>query len=446
MQHGNDKQTRSLYTLILSTVGCCLLFILSACGQSAILTSNSLNASHIKSNTTISNVSKRVTTAPMPPTQTNCPANGQGRAAIFAPLSLGSHQNLVYVYNASGSASLKRVDTTTGTTTTIISLGNGATIHSAQLSTDGQFILFVTQYANHAQLQMVRLDGQGLQTLYCAEPMNGLPSSAITNALWSPNQQLAVFEETNPGGGPGAPLVRLYNLLTGTVLTYISPTTRMGYTPQQWLNDTEIYMTGSYTSLVAPPANVFILDITKGPNQINNTRQIAAIEGYNWEMNISADHTKLILSQSADNADNTELAAPSIISSQNVTGGALNPIYISHVFAVTQVRAISSTALLMVLGGQTGGLPEDGLWKINMDGTGLVHLTYDGRLLSSTRNTWSSVSRDGKLYAAIGYDNTGVENTAPYKVLYGPLSGGATTQVALTNRGETAEIAGWTTF
>ncbi len=445
MQHGNDKRTRSLYTLILSTVGCCLLLILSACGQSAALTSNSLNAATTTHNTTIGNASKHVTTAPMAPTQTNCPANGQGRPAIFAPLSLGSHQNLVYVYNASGSASLKRVDATTGTKTTIISLGNGAAIHSAQLSTDGQFILFVTQYTNHAQLQMVRLDGQGLQTLYCAGPINGIPNF-ISNALWSPNQQLTVFEEANPGGGPGAPVVRLYNLLTGAVLTYISPTSRAGYTPRQWLNDTEIYMTGSYISLVAPSANVFILDIAKGPNQINNTRQIAAIEGYNWEMNISTDHTRLILSQSADNANNTELAAPSIISSQNVTGGVLNPIYISHVFAVTQVRAISPNTLLMVLGGQTGSLPEDGLWKINMDGTGLVHLTYDGRLLSNTRTPWSSVSRDGKLYATIGYDNTGNENTAPYKVLYGSLSGGATTLVALTNRGENAEIAGWTTL
>lgn len=292
---------------------------------------------------------------------------------------------------------------------------------------------------------MVRLDGQGFQTLYCAEPVNGIPGY-MTNALWSPNQQLTVFEESNPGGGPGAPVVKLYTLVTGAVQTYITPTTRFGYTPRQWLNNTEVYMTGTYLSLVAPPADIFILDIAKGTNQVNNTRKIAAIKGYNWEMNLSVDGRKLLLSQCSDTPDQTDPEAPSIISSQNVTGGVLNPIYISHEFAVTQVRVISSNTLLMVLGGKFGGNSQDGLWRMNTDGTGLVHLTYDGRLLSDTRNTWSSVSRDGKLYATIGYNYVGDGNTLPYKVLYGSLYGGATTQVALTNRGENAAIVGWTTF
>jgi hypothetical protein len=45
-----------------------------------------------------------------------------------------------------------------------------------------------------------------------------------------------------------------------------------------------------------------------------------------------------------------------------------------------------------------------------------------------------------------GYNYTGNGNTLPYKVLYGSLSGSATTKVALTSTGESAAIAGWTTF
>ncbi|GAC1583951.1 MAG: hypothetical protein PVS3B3_39150 [Ktedonobacteraceae bacterium] len=417
------------------------MLLLAACGQpAAALTTSQAGGFHATSST-----QKQLATAPMPPTQTSCPINGQGRPAVFAPLSLGAHQNLVYTYNAAGSAFLKRFDTSTGVKTTIVSIAHGAAIYYAQLSTNGQFILFAVKYAHFAQLQMVRLDGQGLQTLYCAAPVNGLPNF-IQNALWSPNQQLTVFVEENPGGGPGAPVVKLYNLLTGAVQTYITPGTRFGYAPRQWLNNTEVYMTGSYQSLVAAPANVFILDITKGTNQQNNTRKIADIKGYNWEMNLSTDGRKLLLSQCADTPDQTDPNAPSIISSQNVTGGVLNPIYISHMFAVTQVRVIGPNTLLMVLGGKFGGDPQDGLWKMNMDGTGLVHLTQDGRLLSDTHTTWANVSRNGALYATIGYNYTGDGITLPYKVLYGSLNGGATTQIALTNRSETAAIAGWTLF
>ncbi|GAC1619008.1 MAG: hypothetical protein NVS4B11_09800 [Ktedonobacteraceae bacterium] len=446
MPKNNFKSMTRLSSLVLSLVGCCLMLFLAACGQvTASLSTTQLGASNHVDNNTAGNMSNHVTTAPMPPTQTSCPANGQGRPAVFAPLSLGPHQNLIYIYNTPSLASLKRFDTSTGTKTTILTLTPGAAIYSAQLSTNGQFILFVTKYAHYAQLQMVRLDGQGLQTLYCAEPVNGLPNF-IENALWSPNQQLTVFEEENPGGGPGAPVVKLYNLVTGAVQTYITPGTRFGYATRQWLNNTEVYMTGSYFSNIAAPTNVFILDIAKSTNQQNNTRQVATIKGYNWEMNLSTDGTKLILSQCSDTLDQTDPNAPSIISSQNATGGILNPIYISHVFAVTQVRVIGPNTLLMVLGGKFGGDPQDGLWKMNMDGTGLVHLTSDGRLLSDTRSAWSSVSRDGTLYATIGYDYTSNGNTLPYKVLFGSLNGGTTTQVALTNSGENAAIVGWTTF
>jgi len=441
MKQLSFKASARLSSVVLSFVGCCLALLLAACGQpTAALVTPQLGAFNAASN-----AQKQIATAPMPPTQTSCPTNGQGRPAVFAPLALGSHQNLVYTYNASGSAFLKRVDTSTGTKTTIVNLTRGAAIYSAQLSTDGQFILFVTKYAHSAELQMVRLDGQGLQTLYCAEPVNGLPNF-IENALWSPNQQLTVFEEENPGGAPGAPVVKLYNLLTGAVQTYITPGTRFGYAPRQWLNNTEVYLTGSYPSLIAAPANVFILDIAKGTNQQNNTRKIVDIKGYNWEMNLSTDGKKLLLSQCADTPDQTDPNAPSIISSQNVTGGVLKPIYISHVFAITQVRVINSNTLLMVLGGKFGSDPQAGLWKMNMDGTGLVHLTQNGKLLSETRTTWASISRNGTLYATIGYDYVGDGNTLPYKVLYGSLSGGTTTQVALTHRGESAAIVGWTTF
>jgi eukaryotic-like serine/threonine-protein kinase len=348
----------------------------------------------------------------------------------------------VYVYNTSTAGILRRYDVNTGQKTTIVSLSNVA-ISDAQVSTDGQYVLFLSKVSAQPAIQMVRMDGQGLQTLYCGYPNNGIPAS-VTNLVWSPNQQLAVFEEPNPGGAPGAPIVRLLNLGSGTLQTEITPTNRSGYVLRAWLNNTEVYMTGYYTNQAAPPHDVFILDLSKGPNQNNNTKQVASIQGYDWDINLTTDGSKLILSQCGDDPQQDMPIAPSLISSQPATGGVLNVIYASHVHAVTQARIISSTTLLFILGGKFGIEPTPGLWKINLDGSGLTHLTADGRFLSNVHTPWSSVSRDGKLYAVGGYNYTGSQ--LPVKLLYGSLSGGAATQFAITNAGEDAQIAGWTTM
>lgn len=115
MRSSFQAKTR-LSSVVLSLVGCCLLLLLAACGQStATFTANQSTALNTPKHTTMNSMRSRVATAQMPPTQTSCPANGQGRPAVFAPLALGSHQNLVFVYNVPGSASLKRFDISTGT-------------------------------------------------------------------------------------------------------------------------------------------------------------------------------------------------------------------------------------------------------------------------------------------------------------------------------------------
>jgi eukaryotic-like serine/threonine-protein kinase len=425
---------------LLSLLGCCFVVLFAACGPHAAssLNTNQLATSASQAST---GANSRVTVA-MPPTQTSCPPQGQGRAAVTAPLTLGTHQNIVYVYNTSTAGILRRYDVSTGQKTTIVSLSNVA-ISDAQVSTDGQYVLFLSKVSGQPAIQMIRMDGQGLQTLYCGSSKVGPPS--ITNLVWSPNQQLAVFEEPNPGGAPGAPIVQLLNLSSGTVQTEITPTNRSGYVLRAWLNNTEVYMTGYYTNQAAPPHDVFILDLSKGPNQNNNTKQVASIQGYDWDINLTTDGSKLILSQCSDDPQLDMPAAPSLISSQPATGGILNVIYASHVHAVTQARIISSTTLLFILGGKFGIDPAPGLWKINLDGSGLTHLTADGRFLSNVHTPWSTVSRDGKLYAVGGYNYNGAQSPA-VKLLYGSLSGGAATQFAITNAGEDAQIAGWTTM
>jgi hypothetical protein len=87
------------------------------------------------------------TTMAMPPTQTDCPPDG-ARAMIIAPLALGQHQNIVYTlnqgtYDLPTHGKLIRYDTQTGRKTELLTVDH-AHIYEAQVSADGQWVLFVT--------------------------------------------------------------------------------------------------------------------------------------------------------------------------------------------------------------------------------------------------------------------------------------------------------------
>jgi Tol biopolymer transport system component len=433
--------THYIQRFLLIGLGCGLVAFLAACGPQ---TSPDLNTSQ-----QATSAARSQATVAMSPTQTSCPSQGKGRPAVTAPITLGSDQNIVYVYNTSRTGLLRRYDLNTRQATTIVSLSN-VKISDAQVSKDGHYVLFLSQVSGQPAIQLIRIDGQGLQTLYCGYRKNGIPPD-ISDLVWSPNQQLAAFLEPNPGGGPGAPIVQLLNLSNGTVQTEITPDNRSGYMLRAWLNNTEVYMTGYFTNQAAPPHDVYVLDLSKGLNQNNNTKRVALIQGYNWDINLTPDGTQLILSQCGDSPTLDMPSAPGLISSQPVTGGVLKIIYASHVHAVTHARIISATTLLFILGNKFGAEPAPydadlapGLWKINLDGTGLTQLTRDGRFLSDLHTTWSSVSRDGRLYAVGGYEYGATQFAV--KLFYGSLSGGSATQFAITNPGEDAQIAGWTTM
>ncbi len=90
-------------------------------------------------------------------------------------MASGSHQNIVYLSEHGGTqtvpsqATLMRYDMSTGSKSTILSFTHPEIgITSVQISADGQWILFVALALseNQAKLQLVRSDGQGLQTLF----------------------------------------------------------------------------------------------------------------------------------------------------------------------------------------------------------------------------------------------------------------------------------------
>ncbi|GAC1685966.1 MAG: hypothetical protein PVS3B3_07210 [Ktedonobacteraceae bacterium] len=389
----------------------------------------------------------------MSPTITDCPANGTGRAAVTAPLALGRDRALVYsVYvipraNGLGGGSLVLYDTQTGKAKTLL---NGANpLSDAQVSTDGQYVLFV----NAQKLQMIRMDGQGVQTLYCTQKYStGVPNPTLTEVLWSPNQQLAVFEEAPPSGGPAGPIVRLLNLSTGTVKTIAQSPMHISIQLAMWRGNTQVYYTLNEPPGVVLLNNVYALDVTAPANK--NSTEVAPISSNGWDMNLTPNDNTLILNQWAEEPSPAGTGAPqnfplppSLITAQAAGGGTLRPVYVSHVHAVTQARVYSNQAMLLGITDLIfGKSPQNGLWKINLDGTGLTQMAQLASVaLPSTRTAWATVSRDGTHYAVL---NVGVQGAGVQFDLYnGSLSGGVPTNITeITSDRGSLSSAGWTTM
>ena len=132
-----------------------------------------------------------------------------------------------------------------------------------------------------------------------------------------------------------------------------------------------------------------------------------------------------------------------------ITGGSGHPILSSTRYNVEQVRSIGGNKLLLIITGSTDG--ENGLWVMNTNGTGMLHLNTDDSAHWSTLNeysqyTWSNVSRDGTMYAFLS-GLPGGGNTA-YSLVYGRYANGSIITFASTPDGNDMmpSIVGWTTM
>ena len=385
-----------------------------------------------------------------PPTITACPANGKGRAPVLTRMSQGNAPNLVYFVNefqnnASTFGTLKRFDTITGTKTEILKLPN-TRIDSAQLSSDGQWILFSAHIAGQVKLAVVRMDGQGLQTLACAPA-----GTRISSPQWSVDQKLIVFDESPNTGGATIYLLVVASGLLQTELT--PPASGLAYLPRTWLDNTRVLMVGYVPNSGAPRQNIYILDTTHGPNQqSSNLQQFAAVATFCWNFDSSFDGKTIFFNQcTPGNPEGT-----STVAAQSTVGGApASQVFSSSTLAINAVRVFDKTnAFLLATAsnsalGVSGDHSKDGLYKIATDGSNnAIPLVLASNGLTPALNAysqyyWSNVSRDHNLYALEEYGTSG--SNATYTILYGSMNGGASTTIASIG-GTELEVAGWTTM
>lgn len=388
------------------------------------------------------------------------------RAAVTAPLAPGNHASIVYLVtqhnNGSTTSILKRFDVVTGTTTTILMLTNEV-IRDPQISADGQWILFDHSTIAQDQLQMVRMDGRGLQTLYCG--------STLSNIIWSTDQQSVLFSQTTSQQGSYG--IYLLNLHTGTVQLELKPTQThlgpIGVYPVTWLDHTRAYVTFT-TEPIAPFDRLGILDTSIGPNQ--STSNLVAIYQdktgipYNypcWNADSSYDASTLFVAQcsgiSAPNCSGScELGTregPSAIYTEPGAGGVLKTLLNSRTLGIAAVRSITSSLLLLQVDNFSQNhqvdTSQNGLWIVHSDGTGLTRLTTEANKTSTalcqfSQNPWSNASRDGALYAFQTSASNPTSGITAYTLSYGSLSGGTPKSFASVNDGSQLAIIGWTTM
>jgi eukaryotic-like serine/threonine-protein kinase len=390
------------------------------------------------------NVTPAPNTQGMPATSTSCPATGTARAFVSAPLVLGQDQTIVYIVNegpanAPTFGTVKRYDTITGNKVEINKMAN-TRIDDAQVSADGQWVLFTAHVAGQSELRALRMDGQGLQTLFCAPA-----GYRIFGAQWSINQKLVVFDVGQDTGGT---TIYLLNMADGSLQTeLVSASPGLAYLPRTWLDNRRVLLVGFAQNADAPPQNVYILDTRKGANQhTTDLQQVVTLGQPCWDFDSSFDSTKLFVSQCTPG----QPEGSSTVGVQPATGGTLNTFFTSSTLAINSVRVIDpnntyllATATNMGMG-VSGDTSNDGLYKLKTDGSTLLRLTADNAGETSNLNSfsqyfWSNVSRDGKMYA-LEMSNF---STGTYTLMFGSLNGGAPTTFASIS-GTVLEIAGWT--
>lgn len=446
-------------------IACCLLFLLAACGSTGTPPSTG-GSTPTNSATATPATTPTITTVPMPPVQTSCPAPGTARAAIMPPLALGPHQNIVYLvkefHGNTPTSTLKRYDLTTGNKTEIVKLA-GVSIPEAQLSADGQWLLFVNSVNQQYKLQLVRMDGQGLQTLYCA------PRS-IDHVLWSSNQKYAIFNSfSNDQGG-----MYLLNLQNGTIQLELLPADsgpplnlKFLGTPMTWLDNTRVYI--SFTTFpIAPIDRLGLLDTSRGPNQhmsdLTTVYQDKTGGTFNypcWDTDSSYDASTLFVAKcsgiSAPNCSGSctlgTREGPSAIYTEPGRGGSLHTLLTNQTLGIASVRSISSSTLLLQVENFSVNLTVDtsqnGFWKVKTDGTALTRLTTEAKGISTslcpfTQNPWSNISRNGGLYAF--ETTTSGSYPSTYALSFGSLNGGRPQTFASISDGTQLSIVGWTTM
>lgn len=412
--------------------------------------------------------------------QQSCPAQGSARAALMPPLPVGKHANVVFLAQQSDSSLLQRYDVTTGATQTILQINQEESVLGASVSPDGQWVLFGALLQDQSAIQLVRMDGQQLQTLYCAPAQTN-----VNNLVLSPDRHYLVFNQVN--SDESASILYLLDMRTGKLQTELAtlqpnyPVFGQGlaqtssmplltssfsqhkasdslparpfnplpskhypiYIPMKWATNSSIYLLGRLIATPSPPPQLVLLrDISKDVTQQGSNLQpiVVTPETNNCQdVDVTPDSQQVVCSSYIQFGTGN----PSSILMQPTTGGAFRSVYRNAAGGSLTARAFSDSTIIFILYRQNA---PPALFKINSDGGGLTQLMaapttktlLNITVSGSSYLPWSIASRDGTLYALQLYDLT----TDKQSLIFGSVSGGM--PKTITSSSNQLAVVGWT--
>jgi eukaryotic-like serine/threonine-protein kinase len=375
---------------------------------------------------------------------TGCPAAGKAAAAVLTPLTLGNHPTIIYSDEPSANggpvvSSLIRYDVTTGAKAEILK----TTVSEAEVSPDGHWIALATFVSGLPALQLVRTDGQYLQTVFC-----GQTNGSIRGILWSSDLKSLLFSASG-GSGP-APIYRL-DLNKGTLDTPLrNNSLSTDYAPLSWVDANRMLLVGRPIG-PGPGYDLRLLDLTQGASQqASDLPLVVSSSADCWDADNDGTTVYTSACQGAFNdAGGGTMRGPSTIGAQSAIGGQKRVVFNSPTLAVTQLRAVGSNQLLLSVGNQDPARSSagsmNGLWKVNTDGSGLTRLApsagKQGQFAVYSQAAWANVSRDASLYAFL---ITSLGKPPSYSLVAGPMAGGQPTTIATRTDGGLLLMIGWT--
>lgn len=452
---------------------CCLLLIVSACGQPA---------SHAQAHSDGSFAAGGVAT-PQPtsaPTQTipdtsgqTCPASGNGRAASMPALAPGKSNELIYLKQQlqPDTSTLMRYDIASQASQPILQISTAEV--KASVSPNGQWILLIGRVNGQMALQLVRADGQDLQTLYCTPT-----GYSVGGAQLSPDQHMLAFSLVNQDLSQSMFLAldltsgQVHTVLSSQVsgypqpqgLTSDSPATGLSlldahaplnplpsqshltFQPQQWINNTSLYISGAVEGASPGPVpQLYLLhnvnsSVAQQQSNVQLVAPMTSIQNCN-SFDVTPDGQTVVCSIS------TEMGwtGPAQIQMESASGGAIHTVYTGPNGGVTTARAIANSTLIFTLSQNTH---PDSLWKINTDGSGLTQMATAPansslQFANAGYQPWSILSPDGTFYVI---DENNPSNGTDTLLInhFNQGTGGA--MRGLTISGNNLEPVGWTQY
>ena len=418
-----------------------------------------------------STVSASTIATQLPEVQTSCPAANKARAAVMPTTSSSGNKPVLYYVNHATNT-IEKYDTTTGMVTHIVTATN---ILGTQVSADGQWIAFIQRRgAQQMVLQLVRTDGQELQTLYCTDH----PFSPVLS--WSPDQKYLVFSQfmlkqpttvadqnysvyaLDTTSGELHIVLKPWQNTTGQTPEY------RGFEALKWTGNRSLYLSGAVVGVGGGGRPLryrmgfyHLKDVTLDSSKettnlqpISLPAQMKDIENVDFDTN--QDGSQLVFSTATFHESDGTNRGPSVIVSQPGDSGTTTVVHQDNKNAITYVRFLPDGSLMFVINNAdysfSGEMPADfhkydGLWKVNADGSGLTRLTTNTQgssiyLPLRGYAPWTNISRDGSLYAIAV---TSIQNTTQ-SLLFGSFHGGEP-KTFLTVKGDanTLEIIGWAT-